>query len=417
MLPSEVTDEEAVTEQLRILNRGRTLIHEIEARIPQIDASTSAREAKGGISVHREGGGHLALSMLAHPDAVGSVRWDLHMVDTWHVDIIFRGEALGTGLLPLLSLFREPDLVADYLPRQAGLPYIESLYFDKVFAANDWLYHCFVTPFGPLPGADDLHNLTAFDVLDEPEGGLLLYVESPTEGVEVHRGWQVPPVKHWRRKRNYVLGATTLFRPSRHMRPLSTVEPSERPGPCRSPGCPFYASTVLSNGGGTHCCARCAERPGKHGKLCQRRSVEEGRVRGEPPPEWELPTHGTVDFDLYINLKIPIPTFLIPLAFARWVMVKLTNLVYPYLLTLNERFHDTPFSARVRDDEHGFYRRCGEAFTDPHRPHNRPTGGGGGASRGDDGPVPSSDACSGCSSGAGGEGVEPRPKFIFRTSG
>ena len=140
-------------------------------------------------------------------------------------------------------------------------------------------------------------------------------------------------------------------------------------------------------------------------------------MRGEPPPEWELPTHGTVDFDLYINLKIPIPTLLIPLAFARWVMVKLTNLVYPYLLTLNERFHDTPFSARVRDDEHGFYRRCGEAFTDPHRPHNRPTGGGGGASRGDDGPVPSSDACSGCSSGAGGEGVEPRPKFIFRTSG
>ena len=36
-------------------------------------------------------------------------------------------------------------------------------------AANDWIYHCFVTPFGPLPGADDLHGLTCFDLMDEPE--------------------------------------------------------------------------------------------------------------------------------------------------------------------------------------------------------------------------------------------------------
>ena len=404
MLPSDMTDKAAVTEQVRILERGRTLIHEIEERIPVIDTTVSARDAKGGVSVHRESGGHLAMSMLAHPEAVGSIRWDLHMVDTWTVDIIFRGEALGTGLLPLLSLFREPDLVADYLPRQAGLPYIESLYFDKQFAANDWLFHCFVTPFGPLPGADDIHALTAYDLLDEPEGGLLFYAESPTEGTEVHRGFNIPPVKGWRRKRNYVLGATTIFRPSKYTRPLSTVEPSERPGACRSPNCPFYASTVLSNGAGTHCCARCAEKPGKHAKLCQRRSMEElrGRSCAPPPPEWELPTHGTVDFDLYINLKLPIPTFLIPLSFARWVMVKLTNLVYPYLLTLNERFHETPFSERVKADAHGFYKRCSDAFSDPSRPHNAH----------DLGRCHEVDHAS-----TSTPRPEERPKFIFRTLG
>ena len=167
-----MTEKAAVMEQLRILERGRALIHEIEERIPQIDSSVSARDAKGGISVHRESGGHLALSMLAHPEAVGSGALGLA-----HGGYVARGHHLPRrgarhGLAAAAVALSRARLVADYLPRQAGL-HIESLYFDKQFAANDWLYHCFVTPFGPLPGADDIHGLTAYDLLDEPEGGLL----------------------------------------------------------------------------------------------------------------------------------------------------------------------------------------------------------------------------------------------------
>ena len=90
------------------------------------------------------------------------------------------------------------------------------------------------------------------------------------------------------------------------------------------------------------------------------------------------PTARTVllsDCRRYFLLVLPpphsaVPTFLIPLSFARWVMVKLVRLVYPYLLTLNERFHQTPFSARVQEDAHGFYRRCAAAFAERSRPCN-----------------------------------------------
>ena len=40
------------------------------------------------------------------------------------------------------------------------------------------------------------------------------------------------------------------------------------------------------------------------------------------------------------------------------------------VLTLNERFHQTPFSARVQEDAHGFYRRCAAAFAERSRPCN-----------------------------------------------
>ena len=299
---SEIGADEA--EQLRILDKGRALVRQIMERLPQVEEKGNAHESKGGVVVHREHGGHLSVSILPHPDSLGVARWDLYMVDNWHVDLVLRGNSLATGLLPLLAMFREPDLVADYLPRQAGLPYIESLQFEKVFADNDWLYHCFVTPFGPLPGADDVHGLTAFDLLDEPEGGLMMYAESPAEGVAVHRGWDVPKVNHWRRKRNYVLGSTVFFRPSTDLRPLSTPLPPAnvaRAGPCRSPNCPYFASSVLSNGACTYCCAKCAERPGKHGALCQKHPI----AGGAPPPEWELPLHGTVDFELFLHMKIP----------------------------------------------------------------------------------------------------------------
>ena len=257
-------------------------------------------------------------------------------------------------------------------PHPAGLPHIEQLEFVNTFADNDWVYRCFVSPFGPLPGADDLHALTFFDLLDEPEGALLSYAESPKEGEAYHRGWPIPPVKGWRRKRNYVLGATFLIRPS-DKKPLELEPPSAKPGRCASPGCPFFVHPALSSGGGKYCCHKCHEKPNKHAAGCQR-----CEVAGVPPgggPEWALATHGTVDVEVTIQIKLPIPTWLIPLSFLRWVLIKVIKLFYPYLIALNERFTSTPFAERVRDDADGFYARLRSTLTAPHRPWRATSGG------------------------------------------
>ena len=54
-------------------------------------------------------------------------------------------------------------------------------------------------------------------------------------------------------------------------------------------------------------------------------------------------------------MRPPIPTFLIPLMFVRWLVPKLFRMLYPYFLLLNERFESTPFAERVNADTHGFY--------------------------------------------------------------
>ena len=54
---------------------------------------------------------------------------------------------------------------------------------------------------------------------------------------------------------------------------------------------------------------------------------------------------------LAVTIKFPIPTWLIPLAFVRWVAVKIIKLYYPYLVLLNERFDETPFAQRVEADK------------------------------------------------------------------
>lgn len=194
-------------------------------------------------------------------------------------------------------------------------------------------------------------------------GSLLFYAESPPEGCGVHRGWDVPPVRSWRRKRNYVLGATTIVRPS-SARPLQIDPPSERPGPCASPGCGLYVHSTLGAGDGHYCCHRCREQPGRHAKGCERRAVATG-----PAPAWSLAEHGCVDVEIGLSLQLPIPTFLIPLAICRWVIKALVRLVYPRLLALNEQFGSTPFAQRVAADAAGFYRSVREALSEPTRPH------------------------------------------------
>ena len=359
--------------QLEVLEKARALYAAVWERMPPAPSKGSAAHSRDaahmrdkGYVVHAESNGHVSLSMMAHPHAVAQGHFDIHFVDTWCADIVLRFTGIGTGFLPLFALIHEPDLVADYLPRASGLPYIERLEFEHVFAPNDWVYRCFVSPFGPLPGADDLHGITFYDLLDEPEKALMFYAESPKEGADEHRGWPVPKVSHWRRKRNYVLGATTLVTPSK-AEPLELVPPGPKPAKCANPACTFYAHPVLSIGHGLYCCQKCHEKPGKHGPACQK--CEVGGTGGAP--SWSLPVHGTVDLELAISLKLPIPTFLIPLAFIRWVLIKLVKLVYPYLLALNERFIDTPFAQRVADDTDGFYDRLRATLNAPQRPWNR----------------------------------------------
>ena len=144
------------------------------------------------------------------------------------------------------------------------------------------------------------------------------------------------PAGSWRRKRNYVLGATTHIRPS-SLAPLN-APPTSAPGRCASAGCSYYAHSALSVGGGLHCCKRCQGHPGKHGTACER--VEHADSTGtdamacKPCHTWSVAAHGTVDLDMTLKLKLPIPTFLIPLALVRWLMPRLVRVRTPHPLAL-----------------------------------------------------------------------------------
>jgi len=184
----------------------------------------------------------------------------------------------------------------------------------------------------------------------------------------------VPSVTSWRRKRNYVLGATTLIRPSDAL-PLETKPPADAPtGPrrCASPGCTMYAHSALSLGGGLYCCCSCQDKPGKHAASCEKCVVGESAL----PPEWALPQHGTIDIDVFLHLKLPVPTFLIPLTLIRWVVPRLVQVFYPRLIQLNELFGRTTFAKRVVEDSSGFYRAVTAQMNDPTRSYLQPGRGG-----------------------------------------
>ena len=73
---------------------------------------------------------------------------DIDYIDTWDAEISLRVSSFGGGLFPLLSVLHEADLVADFIPRAPGLPYLEMVDKPCQFANNDWVYHIFVTPWG-----------------------------------------------------------------------------------------------------------------------------------------------------------------------------------------------------------------------------------------------------------------------------
>ena len=59
----------------------------------------------------------------------------------------------GAGLLPILAMVEEADLLPDFLPKPPGLPHLERVAVERRFSPNDAMYHVFVSPWGPFPGA------------------------------------------------------------------------------------------------------------------------------------------------------------------------------------------------------------------------------------------------------------------------
>ena len=236
--------------QLSTLRLAQSLRNSVQERLPPRTVGCTVDE-KGGVGVWREVGGHLCMSVLLHPNAAAEALVDVNFYDTWRADISIRCIGLGVGLLPLLACMRDSELIPKYLPYVSGLPNIERLEIAHEFNHNDWMYHCLVTPFGPLPGADDVHNFSLYDLIDvEGEECIMGFAISPQDGEAVYRGWEVPPVKSWRRKRNYVYGATLSVRPS-DTPPVRVKSSSESPPHCCTPGCPYYAHSCLSVGSGT----------------------------------------------------------------------------------------------------------------------------------------------------------------------
>jgi len=144
------------------------------------------------------------------PSQTCTIEIDLMFIDNWHAVASAKATGFGCGVLPLLAMLREPDLVN--FPRTPGVPYIESMSMDHEFAVNDFVHR--IQGYNAcLPGVDDVHNVALFDLYDEPEKGILAHVRSPPGDASTFRCWSVPPVRKGR-KRNYVPGAAYLLKAS-----------------------------------------------------------------------------------------------------------------------------------------------------------------------------------------------------------
>ncbi|KAL1499122.1 hypothetical protein AB1Y20_013634 [Prymnesium parvum] len=304
------------------------------------NASTAASRAAGADSIR------ILRTPHAHSPAAFAV--DLAFDGSWHADVRLEVTDHGAGLLPILAMVHEADLLPAFLPKPPGLPHVEAVRVLHAFAPNDAMYHARCSAWGPFPGTDDVHNVVSFDLTDEPEGGVLLWVKSPDEADVEYRGWPIPPVTGWRRVRTRLLGAATILRPSA-ARAVSIAPPTAAPERCRSKDCPFLAHRCLSVGEGLYCCERCAQRPGAHSHGCERIDAE---ARGV---QWAIAQHRAVHWESTIRLELPIPRWLIPTPLVRWAVAKMLDIIYPIILDLNERFDESVFAARVRDDVDGFY--------------------------------------------------------------
>ena len=224
----------------------------------------------------------------------------LSYIDSWHafVEIELTNHVLG--LLPAVAIALHPDPLPGLLPKPMHLPYLERLTIAHTFAPNDMVYNLQVTPFGPFPGADDMHNGCLFDLMAEPEMACyLLWAESPPTGATEHRGWQLPPVGR-RRHRNELQGLAMRFKPA--SRPTSDAR-------------------------------------------------------------WAIPPHGYADINIKLRVVLPIPRWLIPNALVKWVVPRLMRKNFPAFAQLGYGFESSVFAARLRDEPDSVFGRTLEAVS------------------------------------------------------
>ena len=292
-------------------------------------------------------GDSLTLSVSAGGQSSCSFDVGILFPDPWSVVLSEKVRRFDMGLLPLLSLLHEVDLIE--LPHTPGLPYLEGVRVAHRYANNDLLHQLWVTPFGPFPGADDLHNTRLFNLLETEHKCIFIYSESPPRDARTHRGAPLPPVRR-RRKRNVMRGAAVLIRAL----PLPPP-PSAPPCACASAGCRFSVHTrhylSSANGFANYCCAACRDGKRYHDASCQRYTYN-----AAAPPPWEAPRYGLVDVELFATICLPVPRWLIPNALIRWAIPRILRMNYGYFFKLNDQFDNSQFAQRVREDSHGFYR-------------------------------------------------------------
>jgi len=299
---------EVARHQLEQLRAARALANEVEALLG--DAALSEQR----------------ISCAVQPDrrSPATIEFDLVFLGTWECAIRQRVRHFDCGLLPCLALCCEPDLIQMEVP--AGLPKIEGVRVPHRFARNDFVHHALVTPWGPFPGADDVHGLVLYDMTDaraadgaEARAQVGIMAASPSEPGDgkarplkgAWRGWPVPEVSSFRRHRNVLLGCATYL--SATPTPNELTPPTAAPGQCCTAGCALACHTSLGAFDGLHCCALCSSSKGRrHGPACERRPFD------ATPRAWRHAETGALDVDMYLRAVLPVPRWLIPHALVRW---------------------------------------------------------------------------------------------------
>ena len=267
-------------------------------------AAAATRNAASAAAAASKDKGKEGDTIAVRTTACGcSVEVDFAFPDTWNATIVQRLRRVPVGLLTAAALFHEADLIR--LPRWPKLPHIEGIGVLHRFEDNELLLNPVVEPWGPFPGADSIHAVVLFG-LSQP-GHVLVWAESPPEGASSYRGVSVAPPRR-KHKRNILNGAVWLVRP---------CEGSGEGGSDCSGG-------DDSDGGG-------------------------GVGGGEGS--------GLVDIDVFLQAKLPIPSWLIPPPLVRWATGPFASKLIPLVRGLGDGLgaDDSEIGQRVREDGTGWY--------------------------------------------------------------
>jgi len=291
---------------------------------PEVSAHQLAKLAEGH-ALQTELGQILAtskelitVSTTPHPDSACACELELSFVGTRTAVARFKISNCDLGIRPMLALMLEPDIIE--LPRFPALPNIERVRIPHRFATNDLMYSISISPFGPFPGVQDLHNVIVYDLLDtaEPDskhpegaprsrwplGAITTYVQSPPVEATEQRGWRLPPLEK-RRTRNVLQGAIICVSPS------SSAASGERSQPF---------------------------------------------------------DFGDFDVVSLMRVDLPIPHWLIPAPLVRWIVPQFIKLFWPILLRHAHTFEGSEYAERMVVDEHGFYTSVSQRFNLAYQP-------------------------------------------------